>query len=388
MTPLALLFALAAQQSAALDYVVPSGWTRTPDPQSGLVSLAPPGLRGGRLCVITVFQPEVFASSAAQFHDEIVRRAASSAARILEVPQQSSVGAFLVTTMHEVMPNGLQLWVRIYTGRWSDRGQVFILTANVPDLARQYTPVADSMMSHIALPQVAAAPPAPAASAPSVPPPAPAAPAGSGGLSGLYMTLKNKGGLTYGVSKDYMVFFPNGRVYWHLPEEGLLGFDVARSQREDASFWGSYELHGDDIHIRWGTGLEYDGRRLADGKLAIAGYAYVPQSSGPDGRSLSGTYRPQNTGADPSHDVRFYPDGRFDDRSVRFVVGAIDLMYGRAKVPPQGGLGRYRIAQHSIVFEYADGRREQLSFYVPDDGGSPTPRLLVINTFSVVRVDR
>jgi hypothetical protein len=40
------------------------------------------------------------------------------------------------------------------------------------------------------------------------------------------------------------------------------------------------------------------------------------------------------------------------------------------------------------VFEYTDGRKEQLSFYIPDDDGSTTPKQLVINTFSVVRVSR
>jgi len=378
----ALLWCLAAQPlaaQAALSYDLPAGWSRSQDPQSGLVSLVPPGLRGGRLCVITVFTPESFSGSASEYHDEIIRRAGTNA-RLMEAPEQGSVGGFLVTTLHQMMPNGLHLWVRIYTGRWNDRGQTFILTANTPDLARQFTAVADTMMRRIALPQLAAAPPA--ASRPALP-----APSGSG-LSGLYMTLKNKGGLNYGVSKDFMVFFPNGSVFWHLPEEGLLDFDVARSQREDANFWGAYEMRGENLHIRWASGLEYNGSRTADGNLAIGGYTYVAQSSGADGRTLSGTYRASNLASDPSKDVTFYPDGRFDDRGVRYVVGAIDLAYGRAKVPPGAGGGRYRIARNSIVFEYTDGRREQLSFYVPDDNGGSTPPLIVINTYSVMRVGR
>ena len=61
-------------------------------------------------------------------------------------------------------------------------------------------------------------------------------------------------------------------------------------------------------------------------------------------------------------------------------------MYGRYKVPTNAGSGRYRIAKHSIVFQYPDGRREQPSFYVPDDDGGSSPPTLVINTFGVVRV--
>jgi len=89
---------------------------------------------------------------------------------------------------------------------------------------------------------------------------------------------------------------------------------------------------------------------------------------------------------DPSMDVTFYPGGRFDDRGIRKVVGMWDLQTGKAIVPSDGGTGRYRVARNSIVFEYDDGRREQLSFYVPDDDGGNTPKLLVIHTFGLQRL--
>ena len=41
---------LAAQDQ--LSYDVPQGWSRTPDPRTGLVALAPPGLRAPHFCVI------------------------------------------------------------------------------------------------------------------------------------------------------------------------------------------------------------------------------------------------------------------------------------------------------------------------------------------------
>ena len=162
---LMLVLGLAAQTLAAQDrlaYDVPPGWTRTDDPQTGLVSLTPPGIQAPRLSVITVFTPEVFSGSAQAFHDEIVRRAISNA-RVLESPQRGNVSAFLVTNIHQQMPNGLQLWSRIYTARWADRGQVFILATNTPDLLTRFAPAADSMMSRIVMPsgpsQAANAPP-------------------------------------------------------------------------------------------------------------------------------------------------------------------------------------------------------------------------------------
>ena len=166
---------LGQAANGSLSYDVPQGWSSSRDPQTGLVSLTPPGLRAPLLCVITVFSPETFAGSGQAFHDEIVRRASSNA-RVLESPQRASVGAFLVTNIHQQMPNGLQLWSRIYTARWADRAQVFILAANMPDLANRFAALADSMMSRIVVPvpgMAANAPPVstPPASSEAEPPP-------------------------------------------------------------------------------------------------------------------------------------------------------------------------------------------------------------------------
>lgn len=204
----------------------------------------------------------------------------------------------------------------------------------------------------------------------------------------MYLTLKNKGGMSVGVSKDFMIFFPDGQVFWHLPEEGLLDFNAAESHRTWNEFWGHYEMQGTRLHVTFNTGPDYSGIKNGDGALLIGGYTYVHQTSGPDGRTLSGTYRAYNLGQDPSRDVTFYPDGRFEDKGIRAVVGALDVGEGRAKVPTGPGGGRYHVAHYSIVFEYTDGRREQLSFYVPDDDGSTTPKQLVINTFNVLRVSQ
>jgi hypothetical protein len=161
------LLAQAGANSSLL-YDVPQGWSSSQDPRTSLVSLAPPSLRAPQVCVITVFTPEAFAGSGQAFHEEIVRRATSNA-RVLESPQRASVGAFLVTNIHQQMPNGLQLWSRIYTARWADRGQVFILAANMPDLANRFAASADSMMSRIVVPS---APSQATSNPPSATPPA------------------------------------------------------------------------------------------------------------------------------------------------------------------------------------------------------------------------
>ena len=170
---LVLTLCLATQPLAAQDelaYDPPRGWTASQDPSNGLVSLAAPGVPPPQVCVITVFRPEAFAGTGPAFHQEIVTRATSNT-RVLESAPQGMVGAFQVTNVHQVMPNGLQLWSRIYTARWADRGQAFILVATMPDLVSQYTQAADAMMSRIVVPRAVAAAPSRAAAAPMELPP-------------------------------------------------------------------------------------------------------------------------------------------------------------------------------------------------------------------------
>jgi len=161
---LLLTLGLAAGPAAAQDqlaYEAPRGWTASQDP-NGLVSLAPPGVRPPQLCAIMVYRPEAFAGTGPEFHQQIVTRSTSNA-RVLESAPQAAVGAFQVTNIHQQMANGVQFWTRIYTGRWADRGQAFILIANAPNLVGQFTRAADSMMSRIVVPRaVAATPGAPA----------------------------------------------------------------------------------------------------------------------------------------------------------------------------------------------------------------------------------
>ncbi len=162
--PICSLVAVATLPAQArLPYDVPPGWTSTQDPRTNLVTLTAPGVQAPHFCVITIFTPEAVAGSAQDFHDLIVRRALSQAPA-LEPPQHGNVGAFLATNIHQQLPNGLHLWSRIYTGRWGDRGQAFILAADSPDVANRFLPVADAMMSRIAMPsgpsQAASAPPA------------------------------------------------------------------------------------------------------------------------------------------------------------------------------------------------------------------------------------
>jgi len=148
-----LLLALIqlAQAPASLPFDPPAGWTRSQDPGSGLVMFSPDGLPVGRVVVMTVFQAEAYAGDAAAFHNEVVRRAMTNA-RALEPAHTGKAGGFYGTALHQQLSNGLQMWFRIYTARWADRGQTFILSANAPELMQRFAPLADSLIARIAIP--------------------------------------------------------------------------------------------------------------------------------------------------------------------------------------------------------------------------------------------
>ncbi len=411
---IALATLLPAQTRTSLgdlSFVAPAGWSVASD--NGATMLTPRDLQPGRSCFVIINPPEMLAGDFPSWFNNKWQSVLRSGSKVVQSSQPQrqagagpdSDGVFASAVLQDSQQR--TFWVILFGIRVAQRAFPLLWMVNSEQLIGKYQPTVQQLMGSLKLlpltanngtvsggvagrnatptgggpgQNTAGGPRGRSSAPPDTPPP-------KDRLSGLYVGLKIKGGYNYGVSKDYMVFFPNGRVAWFLPAEGLLDFDVARSQRDDADWWGSYEMRGDAFHIRWATGLEYDGRRNPDGNLVISGTTYVLRTGGVDGRTLSGTYRPENSGSDPSTDVTFYPDGRFDDRGVRGVVGQIDLSNERdAKVPTHAGSGRYRIARNSIVFEYTDGRREQLSFYIPDDDGSSTPPLIVINTYSVVRV--
>lgn len=360
--------------TTSLSYETPAGWSRSEDPKTGTVTLTPGDVPKGAVCAVLIFPAQGESRPPDAFHEDVVRQVASSG-RLLDAQDAGTLGGFRVSVLRVQMANGIPFTYRVYSARWADRGQAVGLSASSSEIAESYAPAVDAMISKVTVPGAAVARATPSATA--------AAPKGA--LSGVYLTLKASGGFDYGASKDFIVFFPDGSAFWHLPAEGLLDFDTAASRKESPDFWGRYETKGDAIAIHWATGPQYGGKRQKNGTLLLNGSTYVLQSSGPDGQTLNGTYRPENTSTSDCCDVTFHDDGTFEDRGVRTVAGVLDLSYGRSKVPTGPGRGRYRIAQNSIVFEYADGRREQLSFYIPDADGGRTPRVIVINTFSIVR---
>ena len=160
---LVLALFIAAQPGAAqeqLAFDVPRGSDRHPGPAERPRHVGATRPAPAQVGVISVYRPEAFAGTAQDFHRLIVQPLDHQRPRA-GIHPPATVGALQVTNIHQQMPNGVQFWTRIYTGRWADRGQAIILITNAPDLLARFTPAADSMMSRIVVPQAVAAAPAP-----------------------------------------------------------------------------------------------------------------------------------------------------------------------------------------------------------------------------------
>jgi len=85
------LLLLAAQVAGSLTYQPPAGWLRAVNPQTGLVTFAPPGVARNRSCAIAIFPAEAVTAPAQDYHNEMVRRATLNS-RLLELPQRAGSG--------------------------------------------------------------------------------------------------------------------------------------------------------------------------------------------------------------------------------------------------------------------------------------------------------
>ncbi len=78
---------------------------------------------------------------------------------------------------------------------------------------------------------------------------------GSDGFTGIYRMLRPKAlniyntGYESGYYIEHITFLPGGYLYWYLPPEGLLYFDLAVAQQGYPNDWGSYELKNGEIYI-------------------------------------------------------------------------------------------------------------------------------------------
>lgn len=407
----------AVQQVNSLAYDVPEGWNRAVDPNTGVVTLVPRGLPFGGICAVSVFTAEPFSGSAAAFHDEIVRRG-TAASRLMEPPQKGATGGFLVTGVHQVMSNGLELWNFIYTARWSDRGQALMLSTNTADLAQKYLPVADAMVSRIAVPQVIAGPSAPApepSSAGVAPVPvATAAPpclrpngielcpkpvlsaAEAVPIVGAYISAgpqtsfsvdPRDPGVKSRVTTTILLLFGNGVAvrasamgkniddnYW---AEGFATLDPRDPSQIGARAMGHWTESGGKISINWQIGLPTaltrDGTNLMEEYNRWTPYAPI------DGLRLDGRYQ-RVVPFGPPWEITLHRDGRFTSSGLNNTMGGATINPGF----PEQGSGSYEIMRWSLVLRFSTGFVQSINLML-GQGDPANPQDLVLNGHDYVR---
>jgi hypothetical protein len=199
------------------------------------------------------------------------------------------------------------------------------------------------------------------------------------GITGIWEgTIQGTGAAT-GVKLEVFspIFFDNGQVYFgpKFPTEGLDGLNSRIPPELYPRNWGIYTFSNGsgilkmpfaDIPIR------IEGNKLIVTKNQRDWSMYKLNSV--DGAKFNGTYTmSESYGIKPV--ITFTADGRFSDN------GAIRVLYheGTNCINPgfKPGSGTYVVKNHTVLFNYADGRKVKIAFLGTDyNKSNPSPPTL------------
>jgi hypothetical protein len=394
-------FCLYAQERLGNQaFRIPSGWTRSE--MSGTTVLSPAAEKPN-FVVIVLGESQLNGD----FRQAFERQVASLNGK-LHVVRSSSVqggrtadGYDLLSTTAELRnPNGVPS-LRYYTaanvdGRYES---LVFMTVSAP-LFQRYFPTVQEFLTTWTFGKAPAgtssndAPPA--AREATVPPPAASSAPASNRLEGVYAGYKYVNTTVLGVVQrkavnDYFSFFPDGSVYWGLPQTGLVNFNAARACQNAVEFCGNYVVNGDAVTIVLNRGTYRQVGTLTPGQLQIADRRYTLQGdiSKSTARGLDGTFG--RADAQPREDlsrrfIRFTRDGRFLDQGLVTTVVSTDFSSGRPQFERSGGSGTYTLGPYTIILQYSDGYRRQLGVTIqPADMDRPVLSQIFVNTYSLVR---
>jgi len=216
-----------------------------------------------------------------------------------------------------------------------------------------------------------------------------------GMLDGIYGGLSTAlhfelgGALTSYVSKNYVTFYPDGKVYRRVPEGGLEGWNRAAAEADSPRLWGAYrQLDPGRWEIRWNQSERID-IVVREGKgLRYENDMVFPVASC-EGLVLDGRFLlPGDVESDDPYSIRFDRSGRFVDDRVIGVVAYLDYANPHSSRTIAPGEGKYHIGRNTLYLEYDDGRRVPVEMHVhaEDLKANPIPGIY-INGRPLVRVD-
>jgi hypothetical protein len=159
-----------------------------------------------------------------------------------------------------------------------------------------------------------------------------------------------------------LILFSNGQAYFgkNFPPEGLDGINTLIKAENNRRDWGSYSFNSGRGLLK----LPYGEipMRVENDKLVITtnktDHGFI-RLNDVDYVKFSGTYvMDEWNGTIPA--ITFTPDGKFTDK------GAIRVLYHEyvdclnpALAP---GSGTYELKNHSMIFQYSDGRKIKIAF--------------------------
>ncbi len=177
-----------------------------------------------------------------------------------------------------------------------------------------------------------------------------------------------------------LIFFSNGQAFFgtKFPMEGLYELNTWTEAETSRRDWGTYTFSNGRGVLKMPYGDIP--LRMENKKLTITtnqtNHSFI-KSNSIDGSRFNGTYAfPEYDGAIPS--ITFTTEGRFTDN------GALRVLYhtGTDCINPAltFGSGTYEARDHTIVFNYTDGRKIKIAFPGTNyDKKNPSPATLILS---------
>jgi len=397
---LALL--LQAQDQAGNQiFRIPPGWTRTDSP--GGTILSPGAEPKNQVGLLLAGHPLGGDFRAAFDHDVAVMNGTLRVVQAGEVQSRHTPeGVELLAATVELQAASGARSARYYmAAAVRGRYEILVYMAATPALFRRYWPAVQQFvttwsfanLNTPAAPPGEAVPAAPPAETAPAPPPAAAPP---NRIEGVYSGYKFIYTTVMGVVQrkavnDYFSFFPDGTVYWGLPQTGLAGFNMAQACRGKLEFCGVYQVNGDQVAILLDRGTYRQAGTFAPGGLQIGDRKYTLQGdpSKSAAHVLEGDF--MRADAQPGEDlarrfIRFTRDGRFADQGIVTTVCSSDISTGNPRFERPAGSGTYTLGPYTLILRYADGYQRQLGVTVqPSDMDKPALSQIFVNTYTLVR---
>ena len=204
-----------------------------------------------------------------------------------------------------------------------------------------------------------------------------------GAWQGIGMTVGlPKAGASLGAELKVLqlIFFSNGQAFFgkNFPTEGLDELNTFIRAENNRRDWGTYTFSNGKGVLKMPYG-EIPLSMIND-KLTIntnqTDHVYIKQAP-VDGAKLNGTYvLSEWNGTIPA--INFTPDGKFIDKGgVRILYHEYIDCLNEALKP---GTGVYEVKNHSIIFNYSDGRKIKVAFTGTGfDNKNMSPQELVLS---------